>query len=84
MDATISSLLASALVWQFGLIDNYSRGISLLYLVSLLVSLALSRPIIRAVLRHMAARGAIEVRRPAAAGTARSHGQSRHGPRVDL
>jgi polysaccharide biosynthesis protein PslA len=62
VDATISSLLASALVWQFGLIGNYSRGISLLYLVSLLVSLALSRPIIRAVLRHMAARGAIEQR----------------------
>ena len=62
VDAVISSLLASALVWQFGLIDNYSRGISLLYLVSLLVSLALSRPIIRAVLRHMAARGAIEQR----------------------
>jgi polysaccharide biosynthesis protein PslA len=62
VDAVISSLLASALVWQFGLIGNYSRGISLLYLVSLLVSLALSRPIIRAVLRHMAARGAIEQR----------------------
>jgi polysaccharide biosynthesis protein PslA len=62
VDAVISSLLASALVWQFGLIGNYSRGASLLYLVSLLVSLALSRPIIRAVLRHMAARGAIEQR----------------------
>ena len=62
VDAVISSLLASALVWQFGLIDNYSRGISLLYLVSLLVSLALSRPIIRAVLRHMASKGAIEQR----------------------
>jgi len=62
VDAVISSLLASALVWQFGLIDNYSRGISLLYLVSLLVSLALSRPIIRAILRQMAARGAIEQR----------------------
>ena len=62
VDAVISSLLASALVWQFGLIGNYSRGASLLYLASLLVSLALSRPIIRAVLRHMAARGAIEQR----------------------
>jgi len=62
VDAVISSLLASALVWQFGLIDNYSRGISLLYLVSLLVSLAFSRPIIRAILRQMAARGAIEQR----------------------
>ena len=62
VDAVISSLLASALVWQFGLIGNYSRGVSLLYLVSLVVSLALSRPVIRAILRHMAARGAIEQR----------------------
>ena len=62
VDAVISSLLASALVWQFGMIDNYSRGISLLYLASLLVSLALTRPLIRMALRRMAARGAIEQR----------------------
>ena len=62
VDAVVSSLLASALVWQFGMIDNYSRGISLLYLVSLLVSLALTRPLIRMALRRMAERGAIEQR----------------------
>lgn len=62
VDAVISSLLASALVWQFGMIGNYSRGISLLYLVSLLVSLALTRPLIRMALRRMAERGAIEQR----------------------
>lgn len=62
VDAVISSLLASALVWQFGMIGNYSRGISLLYLASLLVSLALTRPLIRMALRSMAARGAIEQR----------------------
>jgi Undecaprenyl-phosphate glucose phosphotransferase len=61
-DAVISSLLASALVWQFGLIENYSRGVSLLFLVSFITSLALSRPLIRAHLRRLAARGAIEQR----------------------
>lgn len=62
VDAVISSLLASALVWQFGMIGNYSRGVSLLYLVSLLASLTISRPIIRALLNRMASRGSIEQR----------------------
>ena len=62
VDAVVSSLLASALVWQFGMIDNYSRGVSLLYLVSLLFCIALSRPLIRQLLTRMAARGAIEQR----------------------
>ena len=62
VDAVVSSLLASALVWQFGMIDNYSRGVSLLYLVSLLFCIALSRPLIRQLLTRMAARGSIEQR----------------------
>lgn len=62
VDATVSSLLASALVWQFGMIANYSRGVSLLYLVSLLFCLAISRPLIRLALTRMATRGAIEQR----------------------
>jgi Undecaprenyl-phosphate glucose phosphotransferase len=62
VDAVVSSLLASALVWQFGLIDNYSRGVSLLYLVSFLACLMLSRPLVQTVLTRMAARGAIEQR----------------------
>jgi Undecaprenyl-phosphate glucose phosphotransferase len=62
VDAVISSLLASALVWQFGMIDNYSRGVSLLYLAFLLGSLMISRPLIRTILNRMAARGAIEQR----------------------
>lgn len=62
VDAVVSSLLASAVVWQFGMIDNYSRGVSLLYLVSFLISLALSRPLVRARLNRMARRGAIEQR----------------------
>jgi Undecaprenyl-phosphate glucose phosphotransferase len=62
VDAVISSLLASALVWQFGMIDNYSRGVGLAYLGSLLASLMISRPLIRATLDRMATRGAIEQR----------------------
>ena len=62
VDATVASLLASALVWQFGMIENYSRGVSLLYLVSLLTCLAVSRPMIRATLTRMARRGSIEQR----------------------
>ena len=62
VDAVISSLLASALVWQLGMIDNYSRGVGLLYLGSLLTSLMISRPLIRAALDRMAAQGAIEQR----------------------
>lgn len=62
IDAVISSLLASAMVWLFGMIENYSRGVSLLYLAFLLFSLLLSRPIIRSILNSMAARGAIEQR----------------------
>lgn len=62
VDAVVSSLLASAVVWQFGMIANYSRGVSLLYLVSFLVSLAISRPIIRSWLNRLAREGAIEQR----------------------
>lgn len=62
VDAIVASLLASALVWQFGLIDNYSRGVSVLFVTTLVISLALSRPIISAILNHLAARGAIEQR----------------------
>ncbi|NUT00717.1 MAG: exopolysaccharide biosynthesis polyprenyl glycosylphosphotransferase [Sphingomonas sp.] len=62
VDAVVSSLLASALVWQFGMIDNYSRGVSLLYLVSLLFCIACSRPLIRQWLTRMAASGSIEQR----------------------
>src|SRR5437764_3835273 len=35
IDALSSVLIASALVWQFGMIANLSRGITLLYLASL-------------------------------------------------
>jgi len=62
VDAVASMLLASALVWQFGLIADFSRGISLLFLMSFVVTLAMSRPIIHGWLNRLAKSGAIEQR----------------------
>jgi polysaccharide biosynthesis protein PslA len=62
IDALSSVLIASALVWQFGMIANLSRGITLLYLASFTVCLTVSRPLIRRTIRHLAATGAIEQR----------------------
>lgn len=62
VDAIVCNLLASALIWQAGMIDNYSRGISLAFLSFSIFSLAFSRPLIRTVLNRLAASGAIEQR----------------------
>jgi polysaccharide biosynthesis protein PslA len=62
VDAIVATLVASALVWQFGMIDNYSRGVSLLFLASMISTLAISRPLIGRYLDRLAARGAIEQR----------------------
>ena len=62
IDALSSVLIASALVWQFGMIHNLSRGIALLYLASFTVCLTVSRPLIRRVVRYLADIGAIEQR----------------------
>ena len=62
IDALSSVLIASALVWQFGMIANLSRGITLLYLSSFIVCLTLSRPLIRRTIRYLAQTGAIEQR----------------------
>jgi Undecaprenyl-phosphate glucose phosphotransferase len=62
VDAAICMLIASALVWQLGMIENYSRGVSLLFILFCTITLAISRPIIRAVLIRLAAVGSIEQR----------------------
>ncbi len=62
IDALASVLIASALVWQFGMISNISRGITLLYLASFIACLIVSRPLVRATVRHLAGSGAIEQR----------------------
>ena len=58
-DAVVSSLIASALIWQFGMIENYSRGLSLLYLVAFSILLWMSRPLARSLLRRLARQGVI-------------------------
>ena len=62
MDAIVCTLISSALVWQLGMIENYSRGISLLFVLFTTVTLAISRPIIRIILSRLAAGGSIEQR----------------------
>lgn len=62
MDAIVCTLIASALVWQIGMIENYSRGISLLFVLFCTLTLAVSRPIIRSILGRLSIRGAIEQR----------------------
>src|SRR5438552_7471038 len=61
-DAVISSLIASALIWQAGLVDDYSRGISLLFLLTVVLCLSISRPILNRIITRLAERGQIEQR----------------------
>ncbi len=61
-DAVISSLIASALIWQGGLVENYSRGIALLFLLAVVVTLSLSRPLLHRMITRLAERGQIEQR----------------------
>ena len=62
MDALASVLIASALVWQFGLIENLSRGVTLFYALALVMTLIVSRPLVHATLRGLARRGSIQQR----------------------
>ena len=61
-DAVISSLIASALIWQAGLVDDYSRGITLLFTVAVVICLSVSRPILHRMITRLAERGQIEQR----------------------
>ena len=56
-DAVISSLIASALIWQGGLVEDYSRGIALLFLLAVVVTLSLSRPLLHRLITRLAERG---------------------------
>ncbi|HWJ58978.1 MAG TPA: sugar transferase, partial [Sphingomicrobium sp.] len=62
IDALASVLIASALVWQFGMISSLSRGITLFYLVIFSLLLLLSRPLVRSGVRWLAGSGSIEQR----------------------
>ncbi|MEA3080706.1 MAG: polysaccharide biosynthesis protein PslA, partial [Sphingomonadales bacterium] len=61
-DAVISSLIASALIWQAGLIEHYSRGITLLFLLTVVLTLSVSRPLLHRLITRLAERGQIEQR----------------------
>ena len=61
-DAVISSLIATALIWQAGLVDDYSRGITLLFLLSVVLCLSVSRPILNRIITRLAEQGKIEQR----------------------
>ena len=61
-DAVISSLIASALIWQAGLVDDYSRGITLLFLLTVVLLLSASRPLLHRMITGLAERGQIEQR----------------------
>ena len=61
-DAVISSLIATALIWQAGLVKDYSRGITLLFLLTVVLCLSVSRPILRRIITRLAGRGQIEQR----------------------
>jgi len=61
-DAVISSLIATALIWQAGLVKDYSRGVTLLFLLSVVLCLSVSRPILRRIITRLARRGQIEQR----------------------
>jgi len=61
-DAVISSLIATALIWQAGLVQDYSRGITLLFLLSVVLTLSVSRPFLHRMITRLAERGQIEQR----------------------
>ena len=61
-DAVISSLIATALIWQAGLVEDYSRGVTLLFLLSVVLCLSISRPILHRIITRLANRGQIEQR----------------------
>jgi Undecaprenyl-phosphate glucose phosphotransferase len=61
-DAVISSLIATALIWQAGLVEDYSRGVTLLFLLSVVICLSISRPILHRIITRLAKRGQIEQR----------------------
>src|SRR5438270_1207100 len=61
-DAVISSLIASALIWQAGMVEHYSRGITLLFLLTVVLCLSVSRPLLHRMITGLAVRGQIEQR----------------------
>ncbi|TCP33071.1 Undecaprenyl-phosphate glucose phosphotransferase [Sphingomonas sp. BK235] len=62
LDYIFAALLSSAIVWQFGLVDEFSRGLTLAYVGWSVGSLLLSRFVLRALLHRLARSGRIRQR----------------------
>jgi Undecaprenyl-phosphate glucose phosphotransferase len=62
LDYLMSALLSSAIVWQFGLVDQFSRGLTLAYVGSAIMLLFVSRFVLRIALRRLADGGRIRQR----------------------
>ncbi|MEH3102515.1 MAG: undecaprenyl-phosphate glucose phosphotransferase [Sphingomonas phyllosphaerae] len=62
VDYLMSALLSSAIVWQFGLVDEFSRGLTLTYVGAVTGLLFVSRFVLRAALRRLADSGRIRQR----------------------
>jgi len=60
--AAVATFLTAAMVWQFGMIVEYSRGLSVLYLLSLIACLLVSRPLLRRYLAALSRKGVISQR----------------------
>lgn len=58
-DLLLSGLVATALVFLSGLVRDFSRGLSTLYLLTTVTSLAVSQPLFRKLLDRLASRGVI-------------------------
>lgn len=61
-DAVVSWLITSALVWQAGMIGDYSRGLTLSFVISAGTLLLLSRPLIKSLVKYLASKGQIQQR----------------------
>lgn len=60
--AVVSWLVTSALIWQVGMIENYSRGLALSFVVNVAVLLVSTRPMLKRLVKYFARQGQIQQR----------------------
>jgi polysaccharide biosynthesis protein PslA len=58
-DVLLAGLVATALVFLSGMVDNFSRGLSTLYILITVIMMGASKPLFRWLLNRLAARGVI-------------------------
>lgn len=59
VDYVVGSLFSIAIVWQFGLADQFSRGLTLFYVASVITMLFVSRLVLRVGMERLARSGRI-------------------------